>query len=120
MEKESILFFRLVRTWKRSGNEQGIYDYNRFGFYEKQPSIKRKRQLKAKGSCKEGWMCPARIELQKTCDGFKMMFYKTHVGHDCEGKHLRITKSDVQTLTVKLSNEVTKTRILKDVRKPIQ
>lgn len=37
------------------------------------------------------------------------------MGHDCEGKHLRISKSDVQNLTVKLSNEVSKTRILKDV-----
>ena len=94
--------------------EKSIYDCNRSGFHEKQAAIKRKRQLKAQGSCRSGVMCPARIELVKTYGGFKATFYKSHLGHDFAGKHLRISKSDVQKLTVKLSNEVSTSRILKD------
>ena len=41
-------------------------------------------------------------------------FFKSHFGHDFSEKNLRISKSDAQKLTVKLSDKVSTSRISKD------
>ena len=60
-----------------------------------------KRAPRAKVSRKIDSHCPFTLEVIKAKDAVQVLFYKSHMGHDLELKHLPINKSDKESLACK-------------------
>lgn len=64
----------------------------------------RKRKLKTQGSCKINMSCTSQIILEKTSEGYFVIFYRNHYGHSTEIQHLTLLEEDRNELASKLSS----------------
>lgn len=89
-------------------NKTMTFQCHRSGTYE--PAGKGIRRLKLSGSRKINGFCPAMIKVEKQSEHkVEVTYIKTHVGHECEIKHLRLTKKEKKLLAGKVpSGEIFK------------
>lgn len=59
------------------------------------------RVPKAYSTCKMGSHCPATMEVIES-DEINVIYYKIHVGHEKDLKHLLLSKTDKEELSSKL------------------
>ena len=56
------------------------------------------RAPKSQGTCKIGKNCPATIEMIEDAECIKVIYFKTHVGHDFDMKHIRVKEFEKENL----------------------
>jgi hypothetical protein len=87
---------------------------------QKNKREQRCRQLKAQGSCKTGDLCPAHITFTEDSSGsVQVTCVLDHVGHENEGKHLRIDKESRARIAKELTDGVKASVICKKARKEV-
>lgn len=77
-----------------------------------------KRHLKIKGSKKIGAFCPSRIKVQiNNCNyQCRIIYIKTHVGHDADLGHIYLTKEEREIIASKIALKIPFDEILDDIR----
>ena len=52
----------------------------------------------SRGTCKMGKHCPATMEVIETENDVKVTHFITHIGHDIELKHIKISEADKEEI----------------------
>ena len=111
-EKKTGTFFYCSK--KKKGSARTYYKCNRSGFYSS--VSKGLRHLKVQGTRKINSWCPASILVTSTDGKVYVKFYKNHVGHETELKHISLPRSDRETIAGFISLGLRKNSILQRIR----
>lgn len=98
---------------KREGDRR-YYECNRSGAYK--PSGSNIRARRQKNTRKIGRRCPSTIRVHAMMDKIYVKFYKTHVGHQKEMKHISIPHHDRLDIAQQIAGGVSRDRILERIR----
>lgn len=77
----------------------------------------RKRRLKALGSNKINGICPAMMKVTYTDEMIKVIFTKTHIGHDVDIRRLRLSQDEREYIAKQLADGKSVDTILEEARK---
>ncbi|XP_025018607.1 uncharacterized protein LOC107371466 [Tetranychus urticae] len=110
MEDETSSYY----TISSSNPNRKYYDCNRSGTLEPQPV--RSRHMKIQGSRKIGGRCPSRIKVELIDGNINVLFYKTHIGHQIELKHINLPRANREELAAYLSIGMSRCAILNKIR----
>nr|CAB3262830.1 uncharacterized protein LOC100183891 [Phallusia mammillata] len=127
LEQEARCAFMRRRGWQlnKSGSMTACFYCNRGGLYV---SSATKKQAKTQGSCKTGVECTASMKVTKwpfkegssNATGqqhqIEVEAYLQHYGHNLDLSHIRITKSQKDEIARKLSQGISKYKILDEIR----
>ncbi|XP_074604044.1 uncharacterized protein LOC141857445 [Brevipalpus obovatus] len=112
MEDDETAHYAL-KTGKRE-DKRRYYECNRSGEYKSEGSnIRARRQ---KDTRKIGKRCPSTIRVHEKDDKIHVTFYRTHVGHQKEMKHISIPQNDRIEIAQQIAGGVSKDRILERIQ----
>ncbi|KAF8769946.1 hypothetical protein HNY73_017532 [Argiope bruennichi] len=118
-ESQSSYILRNSSEKKDVGKKLSYYICHRSGCFK--PKGGKIRQLKASGSNKSGYTCPAVIEVcTETIDGIseiKVLYQSVHVGHEMEVGRLRLTEEERTDIAANLHLGIPMTKILDETRR---
>jgi hypothetical protein len=110
--------YKLNATNKlKNGNKNCFYQCSRSGFHSSEGN--NIRRIKTKGSIKIGRYCPAKITAQINVNQkVDVEYLNTHIGHEQNLRHLKLTKHDRDNLANKIKLKIPFRHILEDIREP--
>lgn len=119
VERDTLSLYVSKSSAKLLANNQQktYYKCHRSGNYVALKKENRKKRLKVQGSNKIGATCPAAMEVTENVHGVNVVFWKTHVGHVNDLKHLTLSKEDRAKLEECLNNGVSCDRVLEKIQK---
>ena len=102
VEKETNASYssKKIRT---NGTEYHYFSCSWSGYYH--PRGIGKRSLKHQGSKKIGGACPSHLTVTEDDDLITVEFIKTHVGHQCDIKHITLSRDTRDRVLSKLCQE---------------
>lgn len=109
LERETSAYFIKVK-----GSKCVWYYCNRSGTFA--PRGKGIRHMKIQGTRKIGAKCPASMRVLQEKNSVKVKYWKTHVGHGNELKHINIPDQDRMEIASMLALGLPKNKILENIR----